>query len=151
MLLVAGFGEVTEIRHVGTAWNVWQWQQQGGCVPGGARAPAGGVWSQCPPLWCPLGEWGCKLFLFRYLQWQCATPISGIRDNCGGLPLPPACHTRSTLSHLAHAGGAAPVAPSCRVLGRDSDQVSGCHPEHLAVAATGWVCSQGNERNSIWY
>ena len=33
------------------------------------------------------------------------------------------------LSHLGHTGGAAPTAPSCMVLGRDSDQVSVCHPE----------------------
>ena len=72
---------------------------------------------------------------------------SGIRDN---FPLTPADHTRSTLSHLAHAGGAAPVAPSCRVLGMDSDEVSGGHPEHLAVVAAGWVCSQGSESNSVW-
>ena len=44
------------------------------------------------------------------------------QGNCGGLPLTPADHARSTLSHLAQAGGAAPAAPSCRILGRDSDQ-----------------------------
>ena len=77
-------------------------------------------------------------------------PTSGIRDNCGSLSLPPADHARSTLSHLAHAGGAAPVAPSCRVLGRDSDQVSGGHPERLALAVAGWVCSQVSESNSVW-
>ena len=64
--------------------------------------------------------------------------------------LPPEDHARSALSHLAHAGGAAPVVPSCKVLGRDSDQVSVGHPEGLAVAAAGWVCSQGSESNSIW-
>ena len=126
MFRVAGSWKATEIRHVGTAQNIWQWQQQGGCVPRGVRAPTGGVWSQCPPLWCPLGEWGCKWFLLRYLQWQWAMPTSGIRDNCGSLSLPPADHARRTLSHLAHSGGAAPAAPSCRVLGRDSDQGSGC-------------------------
>ena len=77
-------------------------------------------------------------------------PTSGIRDNCGGLPLLPADHARSTLSHLAHIGGAAPAASSCGVLGRDSDQVFGCRPEHLAVAAAAQVCSQGSENNSIW-
>ena len=61
-----------------------------------------------------------------------------------GLPLPPADHSRSTLSHLAHAEGAVPAAPSCRALGRDSDQVSGCCPECLAVATAGWVCFQGS-------
>ena len=65
---------------------------------------------------------------------------------CPPLPADPRC----LLSHLAHAGGASPAAPSCKVLGRDSDQVSGGHPECLAVAAVGWVCSQGNESNSIW-
>ena len=50
---------------------------------------------------------------------------------------PPAGHASSTLSRLAHTGGAVPSAPSCRVLGRDSDQASGCCPECLAVAAEG--------------
>ena len=74
----------------------------------------------------------------------------GIRDNCGSLPLSPVDHGRSTLSHLAHIGCAAPAAPNCRVLGKDSDQMSGHHPEYLAVAAAGWLCSQGSESNSIW-
>ena len=87
--------------------------------------------------------------MFRNLQCQWAMPTSRIRDNCSNLPLPPADHAGSTLSHLAHADGAAAVAPHCRVLGRDSDQVSGHHPEHLAVAGAGWVCSQGNESNSV--
>ena len=78
-------------------------------------------------------------------------PTSGIRDNCSGLSLLPADHIRSTLSYLAHAGGAVPVVPSCRVLGMYSDQVSKGHPEHLSVAAAGWVCSQGSESNSIWF
>ena len=65
-------------------------------------------------------------------------------------PLPPADHARSTLSHLSHTGCAAPAAPSCRVLGRDSDQVSGHQPEHLAVASARQVCSQGSKRNSVW-
>ena len=64
--------------------------------------------------------------------------------------LPPPDHARSTLSHLAHAGSSAPVAPSCRVLGMDSDRVSGGHPERLAVAAAGWVCSLRSESNSVW-
>ena len=37
MLLVAGSWEVIEIRRVGTAWNIWQWQQQGRCVPRGVK------------------------------------------------------------------------------------------------------------------
>ena len=71
----------------------------------------------CGALW---GVWGCKSFLFRDPPWQCAMPTSGVRDNCGGLPTPPADNARSTPCHLAHAGGAAPAAP--RVLGRDSDR-----------------------------
>ena len=70
------------------------------------------------------------------------------RDDCGSLPLPPADQAKSTLSHLAHAGGAAPAAPRCRVLGRDSDQVSGSCPEHLGVATAGCVSSQGSESNN---
>ena len=77
--------------------------------------------------------------------------ISRVSGNCGSLPLPPVDHTKSTLSGLAYAGGAAPAAPSCRVLGRDSDQVSGRCPECLAVAAAGRVCSQGSESNSICF
>lgn len=65
-------------------------------------------------------------------------------------PLPPADHARSILSSLAHAESAVSTAPSCRVLGRDSDQVPGCCPEHLAVAAAGPVCSQGDESNNVW-
>ena len=99
----------------------------------------------------PFGWMGLQVILFKYLQCQWAMPTSGIRDSWGGLPLPPpADHARSTLSHLGHTGGAAPVAPSCRVLGKDSDQVSVGHPEHLAVTAAGWVCSQGSESNSVW-
>ena len=49
----------------------------------------------------------------------------------------PADHARSTLCHLALTGGAAPVAPGCRILGRDSDQLYGGLPEHLAVADAG--------------
>ena len=52
-------------------------------------------------------------------------PTFEIRDNCGGLPLPPEDHARSNLSHLVHAGGTAPAASSCRILGRDSDQCLG--------------------------
>ena len=48
---------------------------------------------------------------------------------------------RSSLSHLAHAGGAVPAAPSCRVLGRAA--------EHLAVAVGGCVCFQGGRSNNI--
>jgi len=77
-------------------------------------------------------------------------PTSGIRDNCGGLPLPPVDHARITLSHLANAEGAAPAAPSWKVLGMDSDQASGCCPEGLAVAAAEWVCSQGSEISGGW-
>ena len=37
LLLVAASWEVTEIRRVDTAQSVWQWQQQGGCVPWGVQ------------------------------------------------------------------------------------------------------------------
>ena len=47
---------------------------------------------------------------------------SGARDNCGGLLLLAVDHTRRTLSCLALARGAAQAAPSCRVLGIDSDK-----------------------------
>ena len=69
-------------------------------------------------------------------------PRSGVRGDCHSLPLLHADHTRNTLSYLAHAGGTEPAAPSCRILGRDSDQVSGHCPERLAVAAAGLMCSQ---------
>ena len=42
--------------------------------------------------------------------WWQATPTSGIRDICGGLPPPPAEHAISIPSHLGHAEGAAPAA-----------------------------------------
>ena len=77
-------------------------------------------------------------------------PTSGARDNCSDLPLPPVDHARSTSSCLAPTGGAAQAAPSCRFLGRDSDQASGHCPECLAVAAAGRVCSQGSESNNRW-
>ena len=88
--------------------------------------------------------------MFRDPQWQRATSTSGVGDNFSGLPPPPADHSRSTLSHLAHAGGATPAAPSCRVLGRDSNQTFGCPPDCLAVAAAGRVCSQGAKSNNVW-
>ena len=59
-------------------------------------------------------------------------------------------HARSTSSCLAPTGGAAQAAPSCRFLGRGSDQASGHCPEHLAVATAGQVCSQGSENNNRW-
>ena len=76
--------------------------------------------------------------------------MSGARDSYGGLPPPPADHARSTLSRLAHAGGAVLATSSCRVLGRDSDQASGHCPEFWAVADAGQVCSQGSESNDMW-
>ena len=50
---------------------------------------------------------------------------SRVSDNCGGLPPPPVDHAISTPSHLAHMGGTSQAPPSCRILGRDSDQASG--------------------------
>ena len=96
------------------------------------------------------GDWGCKWCLFRDPLWWWAMPTSGVSSNCCGLPPPPADHVRSTLFHLAHTGGAAQAVPSCRFLGRDSDQVSEHHPEHLAVVAAGWVYSQASENNNWW-
>ena len=43
LILVAEFWEVTEIKHMGTAQSMRQWQQQGWFAPGGARAATGGV------------------------------------------------------------------------------------------------------------
>ena len=77
-------------------------------------------------------------------------PTSGIRDNCGGLPLPPVDRAGSTSSCLSPTGGAAQAAPSCRFLGRDIDQASGHCPECLAVAADGQVCSRGRKSTSRW-
>ena len=91
---------------------------------------------QVVPVWDPWCEW--------------TMTISRVSDNFRGLLPPPVDHARSTLSHLAHAGGAAPDAPSCRDLGSDSDQVYGHCLEHLAVEAAGWVCSQRSESNSVW-
>ena len=84
-------------------------------------------------------------------NWWQATPTYGVRDNCGGLPLPPIDHARSTPSCLVNAEVASQRAPSCRVLGRDSDQACGHCLEHLAVAGAGQVCSQGSENNSRWF
>ena len=67
--------------------------------------------------------------------------ISGVRDNCNGLPLPPVDHAGSTPTHLGHAEGTAAGAPCSRILGRDNDQASGHCPEHLTVAAAGKECS----------
>ena len=78
-------------------------------------------------------------------------PTSGIRDNYVVLPPPPVDHARSSTSYLTHIGGAAPAAPSCRVLGRENDQAFGCHSECLAVATAGRVCSQGNVINNVWW
>ena len=79
-----------------------------------------------------------------------AMSTSRVRENYGGLSLPPADHSRSILSHLAQTGGAAQAAPSFRILGSDRDEVCGHCPEHLAVAAKGLVCSQGSESNNRW-
>ena len=66
--------------------------------------------------------------------WWWAMPIYGVRDNCGGLPLPPAELTRSTLSRLAHTGGAGPAAPSCW-------SWEGTVIKHLGAAQSIWQCS----------
>ena len=58
-------------------------------------------------------------------------PTFEIRDNCGGLPLLPEDHARSTLFHLAHAGGTAPAARALRVL--ESEVI-----KHLGTAQRIW-------------
>ena len=75
---------------------------------------------------------------------------SRVSDSCGGLPLLLADHARSTLSHLAHTGGAAQAAPSFRILGSDRNQACGHGLGCLAVAAAGLVFSQGCESNNRW-
>ena len=77
-------------------------------------------------------------------------PTSGVRDNSNSLTPIPVDHAKSNLSYLAHAGVDAQAASSFRVLGRDTDQMSVCCPEHLTVseAAAGWVCSHGSESNN---
>ena len=65
-------------------------------------------------------------------------------------PTLPVDHSRSTPAYLAHVEGAAQALPSCRALGRDSDQACGFF-RHLAVATAGCVCSQGSESNNGWY
>ena len=39
---------------LGSSQSIWQCQWQGVWVPRGVRATTGGVWSQCPLLWCLL-------------------------------------------------------------------------------------------------
>lgn len=48
MLLVVWCWEGTVIKHVGAALSIWQWQQQGRCIPRGVRATMGCAWLQCP-------------------------------------------------------------------------------------------------------
>ena len=128
-----------------TSWSIKKWQQQGQCVPRGAKAPTGGVWSQCPPLGA-LDVTGPASGNFSWAPSGGRPPTSGAKDNCGGLPQPPAGHARTTSSCLSPGQGAL----SCRFLGVDSDQAPGNFPEHLAVALTGRVYSQGSKRNNRW-
>ena len=58
VLLFMESWEVTEIKLVGTAWSVWQWQEQCWFVSRGVRATTGDVQSQFPPLWHPQVNWG---------------------------------------------------------------------------------------------
>ena len=112
-------GSVNEPQaDLGSARSIWQWQWQCVWVPRGVRATVGGIWSQCPPLW-----WlGPQVVPVHRPPCWCATPTSGVRDNCCGLPPLPVDHARSTLSLLAHTGFAALADPSFRILGSDSNQ-----------------------------
>ena len=48
-------GSISDLQAgVGSAWIVWQWQQQGLCIPRGVRATVGGSWLQWPPMCPPL-------------------------------------------------------------------------------------------------
>ena len=107
------------------AWNIWQWQWQwlDVWVPRGVRAIIDGIWLQCPSLWCPLRWLGPQVVPVHRPLVVPATPLSGVRDNCGGLPPLPVDLTRSTPSLLAHIGSTAQAAPSCRVLRSDNGQV----------------------------
>ena len=51
---------------------------------------------------------------------------------------------------LSPHGGAIQAVPSCRILGRDSDQSSGNCPECSAVATAGQVCSKGSKSTNRW-
>ena len=56
LFLVAGPCKVavTPKAGIGSTQRVWQWQQQGVCIPRGVRATVGGAQLQCPPLCQPL-------------------------------------------------------------------------------------------------
>ena len=87
------------------------------------------------PVHGPLGDDGPHLPLESELRWFAPTTCRPCKKHP---------------SRLAHKGGAAPAAPSCRVLGKDSDQTSGNHLECLAAADASQVCSQDSESNTIW-
>ena len=76
---------------------------------------------------------------------------SSFSGNCVGLHPPPVDHAWGDLSVLAHIGGAAQAAPSCRILGSARDLAYGYCPEHSVVAAAGPVCSQGCKRTKSWF
>ena len=77
-------------------------------------------------------------------------PGPPLESEITGFALPPVDHARSSSSCLVPIGGAAPVALSCRLLRRDSDQAFGPYTKHLAVAAAGRVYSHGGESNNVW-
>ena len=77
-------------------------------------------------------------------------PGPPLESEITGFALPPVDHARSSSSCLVPIGGAAPVALSCRLLRRDSDQAFGPCTKHLAVAAAGRVYSHGGESNNVW-
>ena len=83
-------------------------------------------------------------------RWYQATPTSGVRGICGAFLPPTLDLARGTSSSLAPTGGDAQAAPSCRFLGRDSDQASGHYPELLTMAAAVPVCSQQSKNNNRW-
>ena len=112
---------------------IWQWQQQGVCVPGGVRTPADGAWLQCPfcgppkllglqvvpvhrplvvaahaHLWClriPLcfSPAACRSRKRCCIEFSSQLPLAHTR----GAWLPEA-HRRDALSPIAHTSGTSP-------------------------------------------
>ena len=70
-----------------------------------------GAQLQCLLLCCPLRWLGLQVVKVLDPLVVVGHAYLWSQDNCGGLPLPSIDHTRSTPSHLAHAGDATP--PAC--------------------------------------